>query len=340
MQVHDYKMNNFWIYYLLAVSIAILGTLWMVLGNAVVYEALYGEPMLPDAYTFVGMMMQQAEARLGLPSDSIIASLSLMGKHWYMFPTYMFPAAPSIAAILVVWYFSRGAGVKALFSRFSPAQEGVSAARGLKLNGLIFLAIIAYALVLAALSGLSAEGGFAANIEGLRLDAPFLALVLLFVGSFTAHGAILEELGWRGFAWPLLQKVMKTPLHAAIFLGILWGAWHLPREAVMLAGGAPFDDFLLNQIDFFLMTITLTIIIGWAVNKAGGSILPAIMIHGASNYLGGSIDGSPVVFVFSTQSLMTLAVAIAIVVFAGKQLGYRGPVNAIGRSANAETAGA
>jgi len=108
MQAHDYKMNNFWIYYLLALVIAILGTLWMVFGNAVVYEALYGEPMLPDAYTFVGMMMQQAEVRLGLPSDSIIASLSLMTEHWYMFPTYMFPAAPSIAAILVVWYFSRG----------------------------------------------------------------------------------------------------------------------------------------------------------------------------------------------------------------------------------------
>ena len=139
MQAHDYKMNNFWIYYLLAVFIAILGTLWMVAGNALVYEALYGEPMLPDAYTFVGMMMQQAEARLGLLSDSI---------------------------------------------------------------------------------------------------------------------------------------------------------------------------------------------------------LPAIMIHGASNYLGGSVDGTKVIFVFSTQSLMTIAVAIAIVAFTDKQLGYRGPTNAIGRSANAETAGA
>jgi membrane protease YdiL (CAAX protease family) len=339
MQIHDYKMNNYWIYYLLAVVIAILGNLWMVFGNAVVYEALYGEPMLPDAYTFVGMMMQQAEVRLGLPSDSIIASLSLMTEHWYMFPTYMFPAAPSIAAILVVWYFSRGAGVKALFGRFSPAQEGVSTAQGLKLNGLVFLAIIVYTLVLAFLSGLSAEGGFAGNVEGLRLDAPLLALLLLFVGSFTAHGAILEELGWRGFAWPLLQKVMRTPLHAAIFLGILWGAWHLPREVIMLAGGAPFNQFLIGQIDFFLMTVTLTIIIGWAVNKAGGSILPAIMIHGASNYLGGSVDGTNVIFVFSTQSLMTLAVAVAIVAFAGSQLGYRGPTNAIGRSETAEVAG-
>jgi hypothetical protein len=340
MQAHDYKMNNFWIYYLLAVVIAILGTLWMVFGNAVVYEALYGEPMLPDAYTFVGMMMQQAEARLGLPSDSIIASLSLMGEHWYMFPTYMFPAAPSIAAILIVWYFSRGTGVKALFSRFSPAQEGVSAAQGFKLNGLIFLAIIFYTLVLAALSGLSAEGGFSGNVEGLRLDAPFMAFILLLVGSFTAHGAILEELGWRGFAWPLLQKVMKTPLHAAIFLGILWGAWHLPREVIMLAGGAAFDQFLLNQISFFVLTVALTIIIGWAVNTAGGSILPAIMIHGASNYLGGSIDSTKVIFVFSTQGLMTIAVAIAIVAFTGKQLGYRGPSNAIERSVTAEATGA
>jgi len=262
MQSHGYRMKDFWIFYLLAVVVAILGMCWIAFANGMIYEALTGKAMLPDPYTFVGMMMQQSEARLGLPSDSIFASLALLTEHWYMVGSYLFPAAPSIAAILVVWYFSRGAGVRALFGRFSPAQEGVSTAQGLKLNGLIFLAIIVYTLVLAFLAGLTSEGGFAEKVQGLRLDAPFLALLLLFVGSMTAHGAILEELGWRGFAWPLLQKVIKTPLHAALLLGILWAAWHLPREVVMLLGGAPFDQFIFNQIDFFLGSITLTIMIG------------------------------------------------------------------------------
>jgi len=56
------------------------------------------------------------------------------------------------------------------------------------------------------------------------------------------------------------------------------------------------------------------------------------MIHGASNYLGGSVDSTPVFFVFSTNSLLEFAVAIIVVVITGAQLGYRGPVNDIGYS--------
>jgi len=333
-------MKDFWFYYLLAVMVAILGMCWIAFGNGMIYEALHGEPMLPDPYTFVGMLMQQTETDLGLPSDSILASLAMTAEHWYMILSYLFPAAPSIAAILIVWHFSRGTGVKSLFRCFSTAQEGVSAAQGLKFLGVLFLAIVVYSLVFATLSGISADGDIASKFEALRLDAPLVALLLLLVGSFTAHGAILEELGWRGFAWPLLQKVMSTPLRAAIFLGLLWGTWHLPREVVMLAGGAPFDEFFLDQINFFMGAVTLTIIIGWAVNKAGGSILPAIMIHGASNYLGGTLGYDTVFLIFSIHDLLKIAIAITVVAFTGSQLGYRGPSNAIGRSETIEAAGA
>ena len=43
---------------------------------------------------------------------------------------------------------------------------------------------------------------------------------------------------------------MKTPMHAALFLGVLWAAWHLPRELVNAYDSTA--EFLLSQTVFFL----------------------------------------------------------------------------------------
>jgi hypothetical protein len=66
-------------------------------------------------------------------------------------------------------------------------------------------------------------------------------------------------------------------------LGILWWAWHLPRELPGLLGGADPARFLELQALFLSLCIAETIVCGLAVNLTGGSVLPAILIHGGSN---------------------------------------------------------
>ena len=47
---------------------------------------------------------------------------------------------------------------------------------------------------------------------------------MLVITLITALG---EEIGWRGFALPRLQKRFNA-LTSALILGIFWGVWHIP----------------------------------------------------------------------------------------------------------------
>ncbi len=108
------------------------------------------------------------------------------------------------------------------------------------------------------------------------------AIGIAILSVFTDEGGTLEEMGWRGFAFPLLQEKM-SPLSAAVSLGFLWYAWHLRREIPTLLSGVSLASWSWDQAVFALLCVALSIVIGYAVNLTGGSVLPAILIHGGTN---------------------------------------------------------
>ncbi|MGB8701640.1 MAG: type II CAAX endopeptidase family protein [Thermosynechococcaceae cyanobacterium] len=115
-----------------------------------------------------------------------------------------------------------------------------------------------------------------------------------------------EEIGWRGFALPRLQK-RHNALLATLIVGMLWGFWHFPL--VFLAGPMSEYPFLwFNSIvaDAFMYT--------WIYNSTKGSILLVALFHGSLNIFGAFITGvSPAAY-----TLLNCVVAIALIAVLGK----------------------
>jgi uncharacterized protein len=82
-------------------------------------------------------------------------------------------------------------------------------------------------------------------------------------------GALGEEPGWRGFALPRMQA-SRSPLYAAVVLGILVAGWHLPL--VVMGDGALAPVGLLS-------TFAITIVYCWLFNHARGSVLLTLIFH-------------------------------------------------------------
>ncbi|OZV68181.1 CPBP family intramembrane glutamic endopeptidase [Winogradskyella aurantia] len=118
---------------------------------------------------------------------------------------------------------------------------------------------------------------FIGDIGSFDLMA-FISIPTILGAGFYA-GPLGEELGWRGFLLPELQK-KYTNLKSAIIIGVIWFIWHIPLW------WAPFGTLVsgesisfLTVTTYFLMLICLSIIITWLVINSKGSVLVAILFH-------------------------------------------------------------
>jgi uncharacterized protein len=98
--------------------------------------------------------------------------------------------------------------------------------------------------------------------------------VFLLVLFFSVLG---EEIGWRGFALPWLQKRFNA-LGSSLILGLIWFLWHLPL--FWLPG-----DFhqQLPLAWFLLQTVSITVLYTWIYNATDGSLWIILLLHTASN---------------------------------------------------------
>lgn len=100
----------------------------------------------------------------------------------------------------------------------------------------------------------------------VQYPANLLLVALLFGGN--------EEPGWRGFALPALLERFH-PLLAAIVLGVIHSAWHLP---LLSHYGTTFGWYLFNLIP-------LTVILNWFYLKSRGSVIPVMLLHASTNVI-------------------------------------------------------
>lgn len=114
--------------------------------------------------------------------------------------------------------------------------------------------------------------------------------ITLLVALWT--GPVAEEFGWRGYLQPKLARRMP-PLLAAVLIGLLWCAWHLPMFYSTVFSTVE------STIGFAAFCVTWSIFLAYLVDRAGWSVWPAIALHWSANthadVLGAlfpSIDGS------------------------------------------------
>jgi uncharacterized protein len=115
--------------------------------------------------------------------------------------------------------------------------------------------------------------------------------------------AVLEELGWRGYALPGLLSY-RPPLTSALIIGGLWGLLHI---GIGLADGRPWLPTFLSP---FGMSITLT----WLYLHTRGSLAMAILFHFVVDYSPQFIlSGLSIDQAIWSQAIVNLAVALTLI---------------------------
>src|SRR5215217_5405554 len=116
-------------------------------------------------------------------------------------------------------------------------------------------------------------------------------------GSWTlfpfCRRALFEEIGWRGFALPRLQR-LYGPLVGSLVLGVLWALWHLPLFLIP-SWDTPHGN-VLDVALFVVLALALTIVLTWVFNNTKGSAVVVVVLTrgglGYRNYLQEEARGS------------------------------------------------
>jgi membrane protease YdiL (CAAX protease family) len=219
-------------------------------------------------------------------------------------PTH-FPGllAPLIAAFVVTLAGEGSAGARSLLVRMvrlPRASIGVWLA--IASPALFFVAALLVGTALGAPAPRWADFGL---FNGVPHVGPVgVALVLVGWNGFG------EEVGWRGFALPHLQQ-RRSPLAAALLLGLLWAAWHVPMFFVVdtYRGLGP----AMLAVLFTLGIVSGSVVLAWIYNRSGGSILAVALWHGTYNLFSGTVAARGIIAaVVSTGVMVWASVLVAL----------------------------
>lgn len=182
-----------------------------------------------------------------------------------MFPVML--VGPSLVGILMTWFTGERKGLSNLFARMRRVRVPAR---------WYAVLLIPPGLVLAVLFALK------------TFWSPIFAPNNFWTGvSFGCVAGFFEEIGWTGYAFPKLSA-NRSGFAAAIFLGVLWGIWHLPVVdylGVATPHGAYWFRFFLA---FTAAMTAMRVLISWLSARTNSVVLAQLM-HAVST-------GSLVVF--------------------------------------------
>ena len=208
------------------------------------------------------------------------------------------PFGPGLAAVLIALTVGGRAGLLSLLGQLRKWR--VKAAwYGIALG--VPLAVPALALSAAvAIADAPVPHWEASDVAQL---AGTLVVTIIIVGLF-------EELGWRGFLLPRLQR-RHSELTAALILGVTWLPWHLP-EMVSDPGQRPLAPFA-------VYVMAQSVLLAWLYNATQASLPIVIVFHAAFNsctkLLLSELHGDPKVVAWWTLASAVTILAVSVTVY-------------------------
>lgn len=130
---------------------------------------------------------------------------------------------------------------------------------------------------------------------------PWYLFILLLPVMVIGGG--VEELGWRGFLQPQLEKRFPFAL-SALITGVIWGCWHMPLWFVQTS-----NQSVMNFPSFLLYCITFGFVLG-LLYRLTKSIFACVLLHAWGNLLQGMF----------TRSALTHPVSIKMAVLWGSEI--------------------
>jgi membrane protease YdiL (CAAX protease family) len=210
----------------------------------------------------------------------------------YLLPLGLGAFGPLLAALIVARAESGGAGLRALLR---PLRIRYLDAGWYLVALGMFGAIYAAGVAIYHLFGGTQAGSWVYPPD----DAARVAALFVF--------PIGEEIGWRGFALPRLQR-RHGALSASLWLGAGWALWHTVMFAFQ---GMTLGLFALS----FVNLIAGSVVFSWLYNRTRGSLLVAMLAHAGAhlNNPARVLPGDVAPFLIFTVAVCAVAGALVLV---------------------------
>jgi membrane protease YdiL (CAAX protease family) len=221
---------------------------------------------------------------------------------------YLASFGPMGAAIILTAITGGNEGLRELWGRISKWRVGWPYAAFTIFSpiALFILAAIAMRLVQGEWPDL--------RLLGQANYLPYLGWAVLPVWIITFGFG--EEIGWRGFALPRLQKTMSVS-KSTLILGLMWFLWHVPsffyHETYVGMGWIMIPAFLFS-------VLCGAVLFTWLYNGSGGSILMVAIWHGVFDLITASAAGRDFIPIFTSVGVIAWALFVANI---NKRWGFR-----------------
>ena len=202
---------------------------------------------------------------------------------------------PSIAAVACVLAFEKGRRKEALGLFFKPTPWWLWAwliALALAFGASLVTVLAGQAQFVDIASNYLAQARAAMPEQAAAIDqaAQIPGLTWILLAQAALLGALIntpilllsEELGWRGYLYDLWRRFGF--LKYTLATGAIWGLWHAP--AIYLFG-LNYPDHRLIGIPLFALYCALLSFPFTLVRDRGRSLVPAAILHGTINAVGG-----------------------------------------------------